>query len=71
MIIPHNLTNKFQPLDLPVSKAAKAFIENRYNDWDSDEVVRQLKSDNDLTDIKSINQPINQNLFIYINTYNQ
>ena len=49
-----------QPLDLPVNKAAKAFIQNRYNDWDSDQVVRQLKSGNDLTDIKSINQ----NLFI-------
>ena len=25
-----------QPLDLTVNKAAKAFIQNRYNDWFSD-----------------------------------
>ena len=24
--VPHNFTNKFQPLDLPVNKAAKSFI---------------------------------------------
>ena len=26
VIVPHNLTNKFQPLDLSVNKAAKAFV---------------------------------------------
>ena len=33
VIVPHNLTNKFQSLDLTVNKAAKAFIQNQYNDW--------------------------------------
>ena len=47
-----NLTNKFQPLDLSVNKAAKAFIQNRYNDWFSDQVALHLKSDNDPTNIK-------------------
>ena len=32
VIVPHNLTNKFQPLDLSVNKAAKSFIQNKYND---------------------------------------
>ena len=32
LIVPHNLTNKFQPLDLQVNKAAKSFIQNKYND---------------------------------------
>ena len=31
MIIPHNPTNKFQPLELSVNKAAKSFIQNKYN----------------------------------------
>ena len=44
VIVPHNLTNKFQPLDLTVNKAAKAFIQNQYNDWFSDQVTRQLKA---------------------------
>ena len=41
-----------QPLDLTVNKAAKAFIQNRYDDWFSDQVAWQLKSGNDPTDIK-------------------
>ena len=38
VIPPHNLTNKFQPLDLSVNKAAKSFIQNKYNDWFADQV---------------------------------
>ena len=30
LIIPHNLTNKFQPLDITVNKPAKSFIANKY-----------------------------------------
>ena len=52
VIVPHNLTNKFQPLDLTVNKAAKAFVQNQYNDWFSDQVARQLKSGKDPADIK-------------------
>ena len=47
----HNLTIGLTP-DLTVNKTAKAFIQNRYNDWFSDQVVWQLKSGNDSTDIK-------------------
>ena len=32
VIVPNNLTNKFQPVDLTVNKVAKAFIQNQYND---------------------------------------
>ena len=42
VIVPHNLTNKFQTSGLTVNKAAKAFIQNQYNDWFSDQVPRQL-----------------------------
>ena len=52
VIVPHNLTNKFQPLDLTINKAAKAFIQKPYNDWFSDQVGRKLKSGKDPTDIK-------------------
>ena len=31
-IVPHNLTNKFQPLDISVNKAAKTFIQNMQNE---------------------------------------
>ena len=52
MIVTHNLTNKFQPLDLTVNKAAKAFIQNKCNDWFSNQVAHQLKSSKDPTNIK-------------------
>ena len=52
VIVPHNLTNKFQPLDLSVNKAAKAFIQNQYNDWFSNQVARQLKNGCEPADIK-------------------
>ena len=32
-IVPHNITKKFQPLDISVNRAAKAFIQNMYNEW--------------------------------------
>ena len=31
VIVPHNLTNKFQPLEVSVNKASKAFLQNMYN----------------------------------------
>ena len=37
VIVPHNLTNKFQLLDLSVNKAAKAFISEKYNTWMTNE----------------------------------
>ena len=52
VIVPHNLTNKFQPLDISVNKAAKSFVQNIYNDWFSDQIAEQLKKGNDPKDIK-------------------
>ena len=42
VIVPHNLTNKFQLLDIGVNQAAKTFIQNMYNEWFSNEVATQL-----------------------------
>ena len=44
VIIPHNLTNKFQPLDISVSKAAKPFISDKYNFWLTNEVPQQFRA---------------------------
>ena len=38
IIVPHNLTNKFQPLDITVNKPTKSFIFNSYNEWFSQQV---------------------------------
>ena len=52
VIVPHNLTNRFQLLDIRVNKAAKAFIQNQYNDWFSNHVSVQLKKGIDPVDSK-------------------
>ena len=52
VIVSHNLTNKFQPLDISANKPAKAFIQNQYNGWFSSKVSVQLKKVIDPTDIK-------------------
>ena len=43
VIVLHNLTNKFQSLNISVNKAAKAFMQNQYNDWFPNEASVQLK----------------------------
>ena len=52
VIEPHNLTNKFQPLDLSVNKTVKSFIQNKYNGWFADQVFTQLQNGKDPTDVK-------------------
>ena len=52
VIGPHNLTFKFQPLDIIVNKAAKAFIQNMYNKWFSNKVVTQPNRGADPTEVK-------------------
>ena len=52
VIVPHNLTNKLQPLDISVSKVAKAFIQNKYNELFSNEAATQLNRGVDPTEVK-------------------
>lgn len=44
VIVPHNLTNKFQPLDITVNKPAKSFISNLYNEWFAEQVTKQIRN---------------------------
>ena len=41
IIVPHNLFNKFQPLDI-TNKPAKSFINDKYNMWYTEQVAKQL-----------------------------
>ena len=52
MIVPHNITNKFQPLDISVNKVAKSFISEKYNTWMTNEVSNQLKRGISSCDVK-------------------
>ena len=41
-IVPHNLTHKFQPLDITVNKPAKSFRKDKYNMRHTEQVAKQL-----------------------------
>ena len=38
------MTNLFQPLDLTISRSAKAFMKKKFIEWYSLEVMKQLDS---------------------------
>ena len=42
VLVPRNLTNKFQPLDISVNRPAKSFMSNKFNIWYSGIVRDQL-----------------------------
>ena len=43
VILPHNLTNKFQPLDISVNQKARKFPPHKFNTWYVDRVSEQLR----------------------------
>ena len=45
VIVPDNVTNKLQPLELSVNKVAKSIIQNKYNDGFADQVPRNFKTE--------------------------
>ena len=52
VIIPQNLTNNFQPLNISVNKVAKSFISDKYNSWLANEVSKQLNTRKSAPDVK-------------------
>ena len=56
VMVPHNITIKFQPLDSSAKKATKPFIQNKYNGWFADQVFTQLQNGKDPTDVKILSK---------------
>ena len=52
VIVPHNLTNKFQSLDLTINQKAKKCVSNQFNAWYAERVSRQLLSGKTPGDVK-------------------
>ena len=50
--VPHNLTNRFQPLDISANKLSKSFLSTEYNQWFSDKAAAQLTSGKQPSDVK-------------------
>ena len=44
-VVPANCTDRLQPLDVSVNKAAKEFLRRQFQDWYSDQIVVQLRQD--------------------------
>ena len=43
VIVLHNLTNKFQPLDIFINQKAKKFVSHKFNTWYADRDGEQLR----------------------------
>ena len=48
-IVPANCTDRLQPLDVSVNKAAKEYLRRQFQEWYSEQVCRQLQKDGDAT----------------------
>ena len=66
VIVPHDLTNKFQPLDINVNKPVKSFISNKYNGWFSKQVSQQLEKGIQLADVKVSLNVIKTRLYLMV-----
>ena len=44
MIVPANCTDRLQPLDISVNKAAKEFLRRQFQDWYSPKITSQLQA---------------------------
>ena len=54
-IVPHNLTNKFQPLDISVNQIAKSSISSKFNTWYSAQVApADVNASMKLSDMKPL-----------------
>ena len=54
-LLPPNTTDKLQPMDLSVNKAAKSFLKQCFEHWYSDQVIKQLEGkDVESTDLELI-----------------
>ena len=52
VIVSHNLTNKFPPLDISVNKVTKSFVSDKFNYWSANEVSKQLRARETAADVK-------------------
>ena len=52
VIVPHNLTNKFQPLDLTINQKEKKYVSSKFNEWYAERVSKQLMNGKAPGDVK-------------------
>ena len=80
LVIVHNLTNKFQPLDISINQKAKKFVAHKFNTWYTDRVSEQLrrgaapgevKISMKLSDLKPLHARWIVDIFVYLKQQNE
>ena len=71
-IVPANCTDRLQPLDVSVNKAAKECLRRQFQQWYSDKVCQQLEEGKKATSIDlrmSVVKPLSVKWMIGVNDY--
>ena len=58
-VAPANCTDRLQPLDVSINKAAKEFLRGQFQEWYSEQICRQLQEGNE-----SVPQPVDLRMSI-------
>ena len=48
VIVPPNCTDRLQPLDVSVNRAAKQFLRNKFENWYADQIIAQKDVDEEI-----------------------
>ena len=72
VMVPPNCTDRLQPLDVSVNKAAKDFLKGKFHEWYADKVTKQIDGQDEVTPVDlrlSIMKPIGAKWIIELHDY--
>jgi hypothetical protein len=69
VIVPANCTDRLQPLDISVNKAAKEFLRRQFHDWYSSKISSQLKAGSSVDLRMAVVKPLSAKWMIALYDY--